>query len=200
MKGMAEPALVDGVRAAAVARARAHHVAAAAAVGSPRYTRLMLGIARWVHTMGWHEDAAASEKTGKRLAQPVTQFARQILLRDQRRLRKRARNLRAAAPEARHRVRIAAKKSRYAVEFFGSLFKPRPVGPYVKGLTGLQDALGLLNDAAVADRLLAEVAAAQPQLEAGAGFARGFLAAQVESGGKKIVKLWKKFAPIPLPR
>jgi triphosphatase len=200
VQGMAEPAQIDGVRQAANARAHEHHIAAAAAVSSPRYTRLMLSAARWVHTMGWHEDAAAMEQAGKRLRQPVTKFARQILRRDQRRLRTRAKNLRAATPEARHRVRIAAKKTRYAAEFFGSLFKPRTVRPYIKGLTGLQDELGFLNDAAVADRLLADVAAGEPTLEAGAGFSRGFLAAQVNSDGKKIIKLWKKFAPIRLPR
>jgi inorganic triphosphatase YgiF len=198
-KGMPEPAQIDGVRQAASAKAQEHHVTAATAVGSPRYTRLMLSVTRWVHTMGWRADAT-TEKAAKGLAQPVTKFARQILRRDQRRLRTRAKNLRAATPEARHRVRIAAKKTRYAAEFFGSLFRPRTVRPYVKGLTSLQDELGFLNDAAVADRLLAEVAAAEPQLEAGAGFARGFLAAQVNSDGRKIVKLWKKFAPIRLPR
>ncbi|HEU4372098.1 MAG TPA: CHAD domain-containing protein [Telluria sp.] len=200
VKDMAEPAQVDGVREAALAKAEAHHVEAAGAVGSPRYTRLMLSVARWVHTMGWHEDAAATAKAGKRLMQPVMKFARQTLRRDQRRLRTRAKNLRAATPEARHRVRIAAKKTRYAAEFFGSLFKQKTVRPYIEGLTGLQDELGFLNDAAVAERLLGDVAAGQPQLQAGAAFARGFLAARVNSDGKKIVKLWKKFAPIPLPR
>lgn len=200
VKGMPEPARIEGVRQAAIAKAAQHHVAAAAAVGSPRYSRLMLSVTRWVHTMGWHENTAAMEKAGKRLAQPVIKFARQILRRDQRRLRTRAKNLRAATPEVRHRVRIAAKKTRYAAEFFGSLFKPRTVRPYIKGLTSLQDELGFLNDAAVADRLLAELSAGQPQLEAHAGFARGFLAAQVNRDSKQIVKLWKKFAPIPLPR
>lgn len=72
--------------------------------------------------------------------------------------------------------------------------------PYIKALTGLQDQLGFLNDSAVADRLLAEVSADQPQLQAGASYARGFLAAQGNRGGRKIVKLWKKFAPVALPR
>lgn len=83
---------------------------------------------------------------GNKLVQPVEKFARKILTRDQRRLRTRARNLRAATPEVRHRLRIAAKKTRYAAEFFGSLFSPKTVRPYVKGLTGLQDELGSLND------------------------------------------------------
>ncbi|MBC7857826.1 MAG: hypothetical protein H7Z39_03430, partial [Burkholderiaceae bacterium] len=67
-------------------------------------------------------------------------------------------------------------------------------------LTGLQNELGFLNDAAVAERLLTDMAAGQPQLEGSAGFARGFLAARVKHDGKAIIKLWKKFAPIGLPR
>lgn len=81
---------IDGVQQAATDKAREHHVTAAAAVGSPRYTRLMLSVARWVHAMGWHEDGAAMDKGGRRLQEPVTKFARKILKRDQRRLRMRA--------------------------------------------------------------------------------------------------------------
>jgi CHAD domain-containing protein len=120
--------------------------------------------------------------------------------RDQRRLRKRAGALPNATPAARHRVRIAAKKARYGTEFFGSLFKPRSVRPYVKALAGLQDELGYLNDAAVADRLLGEMAAAQPQLAASIGFAKGFLAARVKNEDRKLLKLWRKFEPIARPR
>jgi triphosphatase len=199
-KGLAEPAQIDGVLQAAAGKAQQHHATAAAAVGSPRYTRLMLSVTRWVQAMDWHADQEAMDKAGKRLGQPVTKFAQKILQRDQRRLRTRARNLSAATPEARHRLRIAAKKSRYAAEFFESIFPAKAVRPYIKGLTGLQDELGLLNDAAVADRLLAEVAAEQPELAASTGFVRGFLAARVNRDDQKIVKLWKKFSPIALPR
>ena len=197
---VADPAQVDGVQRAAADRAHAHHVAAAAAAGSPRYTALILGITRWVQAMAWHDDAAVTDAARKRRTMPVKKFARKILKRDQHRLRTRAANLRAATPEARHRVRIAAKKTRYAAEFFASLFAPKTVRPYILGLTGLQDELGFLNDAAVADRLLSEMSASAPQLEASAGFVRGFLAARVKNDDKTIMKLWKHFAPIRLPR
>jgi triphosphatase len=189
------PVTIDGVQKAAADNAQQHHITAAAAVGSPRYTRLMLGAARWVQAMGWHQDA-----TGNKLKQPVTKFARKTLQRDQRRLRSRAARLRAATPADRHRVRIAAKKTRYAAEFFGSLFAPKTVRPYVKALSGLQDELGYLNDAAVADRLLSGMPASQPQLEAEVGFARGFLAARAQNDDKKIIRLWKRFAKIGMPR
>lgn len=197
---VSDPTLIDGVLKAALSKANEHHVSAAAAVGSPRYARLMLNLARWVQTMGWHDDKAALATTGKPLTQSVMKFANKTLKRDQRRLRVRTAKLRAATPAARHRVRIAAKKTRYAAEFFASLFAPKTVHPYVKALTGLQDELGFLNDAAVADRLLAEMSASQPQLEGSVGFVRGFLAAQTRNVGKAIVKLWSKFARIGRPR
>jgi triphosphatase len=199
-KDLSDPAQMNGVQQAAKDKADEHHLAAAGAVGSARYTRLMLNITRWVQTMGWHDDQQTMASAGKKLDQPVLKFARKILKRDQRRLRTRARNLRAATPEARHRVRIAAKKTRYAAEFFESLFTPRTVRPYIKGLTGLQDELGFLNDAAVADRLLTDLSAAQPQLQANAGFVKGFLAARVKNDDKVITRLWKRFEPIGMPR
>lgn len=195
-----DAAQIGGVRQAAEDKAREHHVAAAEAIGSPRYTQLMLGVARWVQTMGWHEDAAAIEGAGKQLAGPVTKFARKVLKRDQRRLRTRAGNLRSATPDARHRVRIAAKKTRYAAEFFGSLFAARTVRPYVKALSALQDELGYLNDVAVAGRLLSDMSAAQPELAASAGYAKGFLAARMNQDDKAILKRWKRFERIGLPR
>lgn len=197
-KDVPDPAQIDGVQQAATAKAHEHHVTAAAAVGSPRYTLLMLSVTRWVHTMGWHanEEATAAADT---LNEPVRKFANKIMKRDQRRLRTRADNLRAATPEMRHRFRIAAKKTRYAAEFFESLFAPKTVRPYVKALAGLQDKLGLLNDVSVADRLLSEMSAGQPQLAGNVDFVRGFLAAQVKDDAKPIVKLWNKFAPIGLP-
>jgi triphosphatase len=199
-KDVPDPAQINGVQQAAKDKAQEHHVAAAAAVGSPRYTKLMLNITRWVQTMGWHDDKEAMAAAGKKLEQPVLKFAHQILERDQRRLRTRARNLRAATPEARHRVRIAAKKARYAAEFFESLFAPKAVRPYVEGLTGLQDELGFLNDAAVADRLLTDMSAAKPELQASAGFVKGFLAARVKTDDKVITRLWKRFKLIAMPR
>jgi triphosphatase len=195
-----DPQPIEELRQAAAEQARAHHLAAAAAVDSPRYTEFMLNLGRWIQAMGWRAQPAAAPRAARQLSGSALKFARMTSKRDQRRLRKRADDLPNATPAARHRVRIAAKKARYGTEFFGSLFKPRSVRPYVKALSGLQDELGYLNDAAVADRLLGEMAAAQPQLAASIGFAKGFLAARVKNEDRKVLKLWRKFEPIARPR
>jgi CHAD domain-containing protein len=197
-KEVRDPRPVDEVMQAAAETAREHHATAAAAVGSPRYTELMLKMNRWIESTGWRQDPAAPPKADQ-LDAPVVKFARQIGKRDERRLRKRAANLPTATPEARHRVRIAAKKARYATEFFGSLFAPKTVRPYVKALSGLQDELGYLNDAAVAERLLTEMSTAKPQLESSVSFTKGFLAARVKNEDKKVLKLWRRFEPVARP-
>lgn len=197
---LADPAPLDAAIVGAADRAQQHHVAAAAALAEARYTRLMLSIARWLQTMGWRDQPAAQPAGRTRLTAPVARFARRTLQRDQRRLRARAARLGEATPAARHRVRIAAKKTRYAAEFFASLFAQKTVRPYVKALTGLQDELGYLNDAAVADRLLAELAPGEAQLDASVGFARGYLAARIQNDDKAILKLWKRCARIGTPR
>lgn len=193
---LADRAPLDAAIAAAAERAQHHHVAAAAAVSAARYTRLMLNMARWLQTMGWRAQPGGK----RRLAAPVARFARRTLQRDQRRLRARAAGLSEATPAARHRVRIAAKKTRYAAEFFASLFARKTVRRYVKALTGLQDELGYLNDAAVAERLLAELAPGEPQLDASVGFARGYLVARIANDDQAILKLWHRFARIGMPR
>lgn len=190
---------IGGVQQAALEQAHVHHERTAAAIDSPRYARMMLKLSRWVVTRGWREDAASMAAHGPALAQPVRPFARKVIRRGQRRLQRRAANLKSASPAARHRLRIAAKKSRYATEFFASLFPARAVRRYVKGLSQLQETLGLLNDFAVAERLMGELAHTHADMEAGLGFVRGVLAAEVRSEDRKARKLWKMFAPVAAP-
>ena len=60
-------------------------------------------------------------------------------------------------PHELHRLRIACKKLRYSAEIFSSLYPDTKVRSYLSALALLQDILGLLNDAAVARRLLGEL-------------------------------------------
>lgn len=170
---------------------------AATAVTSPRYARLTLLLTQWRLSASWRDLADAS--TLARLDAPVIGFARQALAASHKRLLKRGHQLNGASPEARHRIRIAAKKARYASEFFQSLFNTGEVRAFVKRLSGLQDGFGRLNDVAVADRLLTTLREKQPALAGSTDYVRGFLAASVENGGRDAKKLWRKFTPAHLP-
>jgi CHAD domain-containing protein len=86
--------------------------------------------------------------------------------------------LAAMAPQARHRVRIEAKKLRYGCEFFAPLFAvdPRcgrtdqdeerrgPLG-FAAHVEEVQTALGAVNDHATADGLLRSVGSAAPAVD-----------------------------------
>ncbi len=102
-------------------------------------------------------------------------------------------------PEERHRVRFAAKKARYATEFFQSLHSGGRVKHYLKILEALQDALGALNDAAVADRQLREIEGGNPELARDASFARGFPCASTREDVRRLGKLWRQFTATEPP-
>ena len=55
-----------------------------------------------------------------------------------------------------HELRIAAKKLRYAADFFRSLYPRRRVRRYVAALAAVQDCLGAINDGAVGRARVAE--------------------------------------------
>lgn len=187
---------------AAHAQARVKHAQAAQAVASSRYTAWMLGVQRWLQACEWR--ASRTPRQLQRLDAGVLGFARKTLRADQRRLMKRGRRLLHATPQQRHKVRIAAKKTRYATEFFASLLAGRVVKPYVGRLSALQDELGWLNDVQVADRLLQQLPdgqAGHAELRLHAAFVRGYLAARAQADGSdgRMHKAWRRFKSARLP-
>jgi inorganic triphosphatase YgiF len=189
---------------------RAHAEAARATVGSARYTALVLALGEhFAHDdlAGFARQAPAAEggaptadgaapaHRGPGLAAPVAVFAAVALERLDRRLRKHGADVPKATPEARHEARIAAKKLRYATEFFGALHPKKRVAPYLAALEDLQDILGALNDAVVADRLLAEAVAAtrQPVPDRVDGLVRGWMAAVAANELAGFKRAWREF-------
>ena len=115
-------------------------------------------------------------------------------------MKKRGRALSAADPETLHRARIAAKKSRYATEFFASLYRGKQVRPYVKALAALQDELGRVNDAANAERMLGQLENARHDLAGAIAPVRAALKERASAGDSRARKLWKRYSAITLPR
>lgn len=187
--------LALGQAASALAGQRRQH--AALAVASVRYARLMLGLVDWLQASAWQ--ASLDDPTREALGFPLPKQASQILLRCHERLQKRGKRLVHGTAEQRHRVRIAAKKMRYATEFFLSLHSAPRAKRHIKRLAGLLDALGGLNDAAVADRLLREIEDLQPKLAASTHFARGYLCATTRHSLPGLARLWRRLRSIKPP-
>jgi inorganic triphosphatase YgiF len=179
-------AALGEVAAAAQNEARLKHRDAAAAVDSQRYHRLLLQLARWL------QDSDMEPARGQ--PQQLHAFARRVLKKNQRRLARRGNQVSGNDVRASHRLRIAVKKMRYAVEFFESLYPPRRLRQYRGRLTDLQDQLGWYNDVAVADKLLEQLQQRRPVLAGSIGFARGYLHARSRDQHKNIRKRARKLA------
>jgi triphosphatase len=146
--------LADLRRAAEASRMRGYEHARAA-IQSPRYTKLLLRFGAWLEGRSWRRQDLSED--GVRLFAPVTDLADSLLARRYRQARKRGRRFEHLDPEARHQVRIALKKLRYAAEFFRSLYDDKPATRFIRQLAKLQDGLGHLNDVATARLLLARL-------------------------------------------
>jgi len=74
-----------------------------------------------------------------------------------------------------HRLRIGCKRLRYALEFSSEVYGGR-TSRFVRHLTGLQDQLGLMQDAEVASIRLADLATGEAHLPAATVFVMGGIA------------------------
>lgn len=174
-----------------------NRTAAAAAVGSARYTRLAMELTRWVDEAGWREEMNGDQLAA--LDRSIEAFAGETLRKRHRKLIKRGRHLPDLDAQRRHRARIAAKKLRYATEFFGSLYPSEVVRHYLQALGKLQDDLGWRNDVAVGEGLLKGLASDHEQTAAGVAYARGYLASRVAADHDSLKKLWKRFRRLSPP-
>ncbi len=159
------------------------------AVASKRFSRLLLtgGALAATARLGAPVDSAEAAA----LAEPASAFAAEVLALRHRKLAKGIARLAEMPPGERHRMRILAKRLRYATEFFAPLFPGRRTGAYRKALAALQAVLGRLNDAAVAAALAAELAG--PGAPGAAMFA-GWAAAQGEGAAQALDRARRAFA------
>ena len=139
---------------------RKAHEHAAIAVKSRRYRLLILETAEWIENGSWTR--RGDHKSRRRRAKSVERYAVRKLERSWRKLKRGCNRLSDRSALERHRLRIRAKKLRYAVEFFRGLF-PRPRSTrrcttIVRRLKHLQDALGALNDVVARESLASRFA------------------------------------------
>jgi len=133
-----------------VARRQHHAGAMRHAMGTERYAMLINAIAKSAAHPDWRND----DESRRRLVEPAPHFATLRIAKLEKKSHRLADELDVADAEHRHRLRIACKQLRYAVDFFRSSFDREPVQAYLGGLARMQDVLGVLNDCATARRLL----------------------------------------------
>lgn len=163
------PASVD-FRDAWIARRDEAMAAALEAVGSRRFSEMLLDIGLWLEAGDWH-------RPGEQ--ETIASYAASILTKRRAKIRKAGgRHLSTLSGDRLHEVRLLAKRMRYACDFFAALYKKTSVKAHAKTLAGLQDALGALNDIAVAEPRLAEERVNGPDCAWIAGLVAGWHAAR----------------------
>jgi inorganic triphosphatase YgiF len=193
-----DPALAALRRAAGAARARGYE-RARDAIRSRRAAVLALRLGAWLEERSWRRQALSEE--GARLFDPVGALAADLLDRRHRQARRRGAGFAGLGAEARHELRIALKKLRYASEFFRSLHEGqgRGYGRYVRELAALQEALGRANDVATAGQLVRRLqteAGLDPAPEArlGGGLVVGWHARGLRDEEGELLRGWEGFS------
>lgn len=140
-------------RAQAYARVRA-------AINSFRFRDLVLRTAAWVEVGDWTRNGDELVRASRQ--RPIVATAADELQRRCRKIRKHGKHLRKLSPRRRHKLRIQAKKVRYAAEFFAAAFCGKKAdkrrATFIAALEKLQAALGELNDITVHEDLSAGLA------------------------------------------
>ncbi len=131
--------------------------AAKAAIATARYRLLIFNVLEWIEDGKWLKQ---SRSQGNKKIRP---FAAELFERRTRKARRKAKRAGEVDAHARHRLRIAIKKLRYALYFFETLYShdgsAKALSRYKKYLKDLQDNLGALNDIAVHQKLAIKLAA-----------------------------------------
>jgi inorganic triphosphatase YgiF len=182
-------------REAALSRARA-------AVTSKRFRALTLDAAAWLETGEWTQPQ--DDRVRERGALPMESLAREQLTRRWRKVRKRRKSFAALDARRRHNLRIQAKKLRYAVEFFASLFPGKRTDKHQKrfleAIKPVLDRLGELNDIVVHERLIGAMGANRRRTAGDGAFAAGLLSgredARLDAATAAASKALSRFAKV----
>jgi CHAD domain-containing protein len=162
------------------------------AVASSRYSKFLLDLGAWLCTAPWR-DATGTEA---RAPEPcIADFAANVLQKRHKQLKKRGKSIASLSSPERHRVRIAAKKLRYAAEFFSSLYSRKRAREYIAALSALQDVLGALNDTATTLTLLQELQVAEHDTsqQQAVGIVRGWVLGADHVRLKDVERVWQQF-------
>jgi len=170
---------------AAERRRRACHADLRAWLRGAAFRRLGIELACLAGGAAWQ--TALERET---LATPLDEFSRDVLDRRLKRLTQLEGDIETLAPAALHKVRIRAKRMRYAAEIFAPLHPGKAGKRFIRRLGALQDRLGALNDGAVAGTLLSELGGS---LAFARGVVTGFVGAHGGRTRKQIVSAWEDF-------
>jgi CHAD domain-containing protein len=165
---------------------------AQAAVCSDRFRALMLATLAWIEAGEWCQ--SDDPKLAALRCRSVRALAAEEFSRRRGAIVKKGRDLAHLTPAERHRLRIKAKRLRYACGFFESLYSGKPEKArkaFSDAARALQDRLGVLTDIAFSRDLALRVAGLAGEATAvdpAQAFAAGALVGQAAAPTQKRLK------------
>lgn len=189
-----EAAIARLARAAEAARAAAY-AEVRATLAAPSFRLLTLDLAATLASPPWRagEDAEAALLRDT----PLEDFAAAALGRRSKRLMRAGEGFAQLDIPALHALRIQAKRMRYAGELFGGLYGAKRQRRFQKAVGAVQDALGHLNDTAVAAGLMHMLAKREPGRAWAAGVVQGWVAARAAHAREDAAEAWARLLDRP---
>src|SRR5664280_1021338 len=131
------------------------------AVQSAQFRTLVLDTAEWVEAGPWSTSEDSLMRARREM--PIEIRAAEQLSRRRKKIMRRGAKIGDLSPEQLHRLRIQVKKTRYAAEFFSSVYSgnksKKRSKKVLSSLTQLQNCLGGINDIVTRKALFAEIIA-----------------------------------------
>jgi len=159
------------------------------ALEQPHYPLLLRHFADWLDRCAWRDSLSTEQRT--RLAEPVLNFSTPLLERDHWRVTRRGALFEELSVDERHALRIRIKELRYALDFFSSLYPAALVKAYRGAMSRLQDCLGIMNDIAVAQRLLDE--AKLTAASTARHFIEGWYGCRLDVHERQFAEVWQQY-------
>ena len=129
------------------------------AVQSDRFRRLTLDAAEWLEAGPWTRSGSPLEQARREM--PIEVYAAEQLSQRFKKLKRRGAKIADLSPDELHRLRIQAKKARYAAEFFSSIYTGKKSvkrrKKVLSSLNRLQNSLGRINDIVTHQSLFTDI-------------------------------------------
>jgi inorganic triphosphatase YgiF len=169
-----------------------------AVMADRRCARFVIELGAWIEVRGWRSDVPPENLT--QLAEPAINFAGNILSARHMKALKRGRHFKSLSTQERHRLRLAIKKLRYAVDFLLPMYGQRKATRrYFDKLADLQEELGSYNDMATTSSLLAGLQTEALEGGTAAAAIAGWQAHAMIGSERRLRDTWADFAKIKLP-
>jgi len=163
------------------------------AMESTDYNVQMLLLTQNLHERKWDTQRSIEQREVADL--PAKAFAASILARTHHKVVEQGKRMDWSSNADLHKLRIRIKKLRYSSELLSPLFKQKDVRKFLSKLSGMQDMLGMLNDAATAARLVGQIDPDRTIRENAEiiGYLTGYAHAQMYFSLADFRSAWKQF-------